>query len=204
MNSKSLAVTALAFTATLIVVVLMLGWWQLRPVVLHGVELRPTDPVGDFQLMGSAGSPVRLSDFRGKWTALYFGYTFCPDVCPTTLSDLTVMLHELGNQRDDVQVLMVTVDPERDTPERLAAYLRFFDPSFIGLSGSPDEIDATATKFGVFYERQPGRGEDYLVNHTSTVILMDPQGRMRVVYPYGVSGNDMAADLRALMRWRLF
>lgn len=204
MSNKTLRATILAFALTLVVVLAMLLWWWLRPAQLHGAELQPGAVVADFELLGSGGAPVRLSDFRGKWTALYFGYTFCPDVCPTTLSDLAVMMRALGNLREDVQVVMVTVDPERDTPERLAAYLRYFDPSFLGLSGAPEAIAAAATQFGVFYEREPRSGDDYLVHHTSTVIVIDPEGRMRVVYPYGVSGADMATDLRYLMRRQLF
>ncbi|MGL4650383.1 MAG: SCO family protein, partial [Caldilineaceae bacterium] len=144
---------------------------------------------------------LSLSDLRGKWTALYFGYTFCPDVCPTTLADLNVMMGELGGRADEVQVAFVTLDPERDTPERLRAYLSAFNPAFVGMTGSTAEVDATATQFGVFHEQRQVEGASgYLVDHTSTVIVLDPEGRMRIVFPYGVKGADMAQDLIYFIR----
>jgi protein SCO1/2 len=203
MTRRNTRIGAIAVIATLLLVVLALGWW-FRPVTLHGTELQSSSPMADFELVGSDGTPVRLSDFRGKWTVIYFGYTFCPDVCPTTLGDLSQMMQALDDKRDNVQVVMVTVDPERDTPERLGQYLTYFDPSFIGLTGEAEQIEAAASQFGVFYEKEPGSVQDYLISHTSTVAVIDPEGTMRIVYPYGVSGNDMAADLRYFIRRQLF
>jgi len=142
-----------------------------------------------------------LRDVQGKWTLLYFGYTFCPDVCPTTLADLKAMNTALGDKADKAQVVFVTLYPARDTPERLDAYLNAFDPSFMGLTGTPAAIDAAATEFGVYYQKREVEGAGgYLVDHTSTVSVLDPKGRLRMVFPYGVAGADIAADLKYLMR----
>jgi protein SCO1/2 len=190
--------------AVAVVAVLAIAFWiigRMRPPEMRGTVLQAPDAAADFVLTGGDGQPVHLSDFEGKWTLLYFGYTFCPDVCPTTLADLNVMMRELGNRADDVQVIMVSVDPERDSPARLNEYLSYFNPSFVGLTGDVVDIEAAATQFGVYYAKRETEGASgYLVDHTSTVAAIDPQGRMRIVFPYGVSGEDMAADLEYLMR----
>lgn len=184
-----------------LLVLLLLGVRWLRPPDLHGTVLQAPDLPADFTLTDQHGDPVRLSDFQGKWTLVYFGYTYCPDVCPTTLADLKTALAALGRRADDAQVLFVSLDPERDTPERIAAYLHAFDDRFVGLTGDTAAVDAAATEFGVYYKRNPpSEGGGYTVDHTSTVILLDPEGRMRMVIPYGVSGADMAADLTWFMR----
>jgi protein SCO1 len=145
---------------------------------------------------------MSLSDFRGQYVLLYFGYTYCPDVCPLTLNDLADMGRELGERRmEAVQVILVSVDPERDTPEHLASYLPHFHPDFLGMTGTVQEIQPVASQFGIYFESHGGAGESgYLVDHTSSVTLIDPQGRVRMVFPYGVSGSEMAQDLQYLMR----
>lgn len=193
-----------AYALIVLVAVLAAGavaWQWFRPPELHGTVLQSPERTDDFVLTGSDGQEVHLRDFEGKWTLLYFGYTYCPDVCPTTMADLKEAHAQLGGRADDVQVVMVSVDPERDTPERISEYVSFFDPSFVGLTGAPEAIDAAATQFGVFFEKVSTDGAStYLVNHTSTVLVVDPEGYLRYVIPYGVSGADIAADLRYLMR----
>jgi protein SCO1/2 len=188
--------------AILLLAIAGLVVWRMRPPELHGVVLQSPSRVSDFTLTSSTGDPISLSDLRGKHVMLYFGYTFCPDVCPTTLADLRMMAQELGEeQMKEVQVVMISVDPERDSPERLAQYMSFFDPSFMGMTGPLDEIDAAATQFGVYYEHNKVDGaSEYLVDHTSTVTLIDADGYVRMVFPYGTPGEDMAADLRYMMR----
>jgi protein SCO1/2 len=189
----------LGIFAVIIVAFLAISW--LRPPEFHGTLLQSPDLPADFTLINEQGEEVHLRDLRGKWTLLYFGYTFCPDVCPTTLADLRAMNVALGNKADNAQVVFVSLDPERDTPERMAAYTDAFDPSFIGLTGSPAAIDAAATQFGVFYEKHEAEGASgYLIDHTSTVSLLDPKGYVRMVFPYGVPGEDIAADLAYFMR----
>ncbi len=176
--------------------------WRFRPPELHGVLIQSPQQAEDFTLMTSTGEPMSLSDFRGQFVLLYFGYTFCPDVCPTTLNDLKAAREILGPKRaEDVQVLMISVDPERDTVEQLASYLPYFDPSFLGMTGTEEEIQALASRFGIFFEKHEGTSAaGYLVDHTAVVTLIDDEGYVRMIFPYGTSGADIAADLAYLMR----
>ena len=188
------AILALALAALLA--------WRLRPPELHGVVIQSPQQAADFTLMSSKGEPMSLSDFRGQYVMLYFGYTFCPDVCPTTLNDLKRMMEALGPKRaENVQVVMVSVDPERDTAEQLGSYLPYFDPSFLGMTGTVEEIQPIASQFGIFFERHEGTSAaGYLVDHTAVVTVVDSKGYVRMVFPYGTSGEDMAADMAYLMR----
>lgn len=171
------------------------------PPDLHGMLLDSTAPAADFALPGEDGRMVRLSDFQGRLVLLYFGYTTCPDICPATLGDVARAVAALGAQAADVQVIMISVDPERDTPQAVAAYARNFDPNFIGLSGTLDQVTAAAAPFGIYFEKVEGGSQalGYLVNHTSTVTVVDRQGYVRLVWPFGVLPADMAADLRYLL-----
>ena len=171
------------------------------PTEWHGMEIQSTQPVTNFTLTGPGEQPVSLVDFRGKVVMLYFGYTFCPDVCPATMVELRDALDILGNRRGDVQVLMITVDPERDTAEVLEEYLAHFDESFIGLTGTPDELIAVTAPMGIFFERHEGSAASgYLVDHTATVAVLDKDGKLRLIYPFGITGEEMAADLKYLVR----
>ncbi len=198
-NRRALLLAAVALVA-LIAAVLLLAQ-RLRVPELHGTLLQSPQPVQDFTLTASTGEPVSLSDLRGKHVALYFGYTYCPDVCPTTLNDLRKMVNSLSNrQAQDVQVIMISVDPERDTVEQLASYLKHIDPNFLGMTGAPQEIKAVASQMGAFFEKRETEGATgYLVDHTSTTLLIDERGFLRLVWPYGTAGADMAADLSWLM-----
>jgi protein SCO1/2 len=165
-----------------------------------GAALDAPQPVPDFTLTGSDGSPVSLSDFRGQYVYLYFGYTFCPDICPTTLAKLARVRSELGDEAGRMQVVMVSVDPERDTPEALGDYVTRFDPTFIGLTGSKADIDAAGEAFGLFYERHEGSAATgYLIDHTARAFLIGPDGRALVAYPHDAPDEDVLADLRWLM-----
>jgi protein SCO1/2 len=167
-----------------------------KPYAFHGMVLQSPERATNFTLTSHMGQPISLSDFKGQVVLLYFGYTTCPDVCPTTLAELKEARQLLGKRNDEVQVLMVTVDPERDTEPILADYVTHFDPSFIGLTGAPEEIAEIATYYGVFYERQEADSAlGYLVDHTATVMVIDRDGYLRLIYPYGTSAEDMAADL---------
>lgn len=171
------------------------------PHTWTGMLMDPLAPVNDFSLTAAGGKPVRISDFRGKLVALYFGYTYCPDVCPTTLAELAAGMRDLGADAQQVQVIFISVDPARDTPERLADYVANFDPSFIGITGSPEEIAAVATPLGIYYQTHEGTAATgYLVDHTATVMVLDRQGRLRLLLPFGTTGAQAASDLRALMR----
>lgn len=175
-------------------------WW-FRPPEMHGIVMQSPQRVADFSMEASNGEVVSLSDFRGKPVLVYFGYTFCPDVCPTTLSDLKTMMNTLGKKADNVQVIMISVDPARDTPEQLATYLDYFDPRFLGMTGTKDDIDAAATQFGIYYEAHEGTPESgYLVDHTATTALVDKDGYLREIFSYGTPGEDIASDVAYWLR----
>jgi protein SCO1 len=173
----------------------------LGPTQWNGMEIQSTQPVTNFTLTGPDEQPVSLIDFRGKVVMLYFGYTFCPDVCPATMVELRDAMEILGDKSEDVQVVMITVDPERDTPEVLKNYLAHFDESFIGLTGSPDDLIAVTAPMGIFFERHEGSAASgYLIDHTATVAVLDKSGKLRLLYPFGITGAEMAADLKYLVR----
>ncbi|HSV19626.1 MAG TPA: SCO family protein [Casimicrobiaceae bacterium] len=154
----------------------------------------------DFTLTDAAGRTRSMADYRGKAVALFFGYTQCPDVCPTTLAALAGAMKLLGPDADRVQVLFVTVDPERDTPELLAKYVPAFDPRFVGLRGDAAATERTAREFKVIYQKVPGSAPDrYTMDHSAGTYLFDPQGRLRVYEGNAASPEVFAHDLRALL-----
>jgi protein SCO1/2 len=153
----------------------------------------------DFALVDQQGKPRHLSDFKGRAVVMFFGYTHCPDVCPTTLLELKQVMQQLGPEASRVQVLFVTLDPERDSPEVLGKYVPSFDPGFIGLSGKPDEVAAVAKDFKVFAEKVPGKTPgSYTIDHTAGIYVFDPQGRLRLFARPG-KPEDLRADLQTLL-----
>lgn len=131
---------------------------------------------------------------------LFFGFTHCPDACPTTLAELSAVARELGPEAEQMQVLMVTVDPERDTPELLRQYVPSFDPRFLGLHGTPTEVAAAAKEFKVYYQKQPQPGGGYTVDHQAGTYVLDRQGRLRLFAPYGAGAQALAHDIRLLLK----
>jgi len=168
----------------------------------RGTSYDPSLPAAEFELTQGNGGSFRLSEKRGDVILLYFGYTFCPDVCPTTLSELRRVVADLGENASRVQVVMVTVDPERDTPEKLQEYMSLFNPAFIGLSGSVDEMEKVWKDYGVYREvtELPNSASGYLVNHTARVYLVDPDGNLRLSYSYGTPPDDIVHDLKILFK----
>lgn len=169
---------------------------------LHGFELTEPARVPNFTLTTQHGDPFALYDMRDRVVLLYFGYTYCPDVCPITLAVLKNARSQLPTSlQDDVQIIMITVDPERDTPELLTKYLAHFDQSFLGLTGTEDEIAAAGAPIGIFSERVTIEGVDgYFIDHTATVAVIDKQGQLRTVYPFNMEQEYIAADLNILAR----
>ncbi len=191
-------------TAIVIVIVAAVGWFgvlpRLRPHVFHGAVIQSSSPAPTVDLVAHTGERMSLDDFAGRVVVMYFGYTYCPDVCPTTLSRLAAALDELGDEADAVQVLMVSVDPERDTPDVLARYVPAFDPSFIGLTGTREEVARLATVYGVYFEKAEVTGAaGYLVDHTATLMVVDREGSLKLVLPFEVSATEIADDLRYLL-----
>ena len=171
-----------------------------EPKKFISTDLSMVDWGKDFSLTDHNGQPRRLGDFKGKAVVLFFGYTQCPDVCPTTLTTLRETMSLLGDDAKRLQVLFVTVDPARDTPALLAQYVPSFHPSFLGLRGSDEAVAATAKDFKVFYVRQPGKTPDtYSVDHSTGSYAFDPNGKLRLLLRHGETPANMAADLKLLL-----
>jgi len=153
-----------------------------------------------FELRDPAGRLRHLADFRGKAVVLSFGYTHCPDVCPTTLADLAQAMKRLGPLAERVQVLFVTVDPERDTPQVLAQYVPAFDPRFLGLRGDAAATERVAKDFKIYYEKRDGKSPgEYSVDHSAQCYVFDPQGKLRLYVRHDRLAEDLVPDLRTLL-----
>lgn len=154
----------------------------------------------DFSLTDHNGQARRLADFRGKVVAVFFGYTHCPDVCPTTLSDFAAALKQLGPLAAQVQVIFVTVDPQRDTPELLKLFVPAFHPGFLGMYTDAASLQALANEFKVVYQKSSVKADDdYLIDHSAGTYVYDAQGNLRLLMPYGSSPDVIANDLRTLL-----
>ena len=186
----------------ILVLLVVLAGCRPSAADFHGTYLDPPMPAKNVTLAAPDG-PVQMSDFAGDLVVLNFGYTSCPDVCPATLATLARAKQLLGEDGEDVQVVFVSVDPERDQPERAANYAAAFDASFVGLSGSEEAIADAASAYGVFYEKADTAATTeagYLVDHTATVFVLDREGRARLLWSFGTDAEAMASDLRALAR----
>lgn len=169
-----------------------------------GSDITGADFGRRLQLTDHNGRPVSLETFRGRLVVLFFGYMHCPDVCPTTLSDLAEALAQLPQETAaKVQVLFVTVDPQRDTPELLRQFVPHFHPAFLGLYGTPEQVAEAAREFRVTYRRQAeGGAAGYLVDHSAGMYVLDERGRLRLYLPYGQPPAEIAHDLAALAAMR--
>jgi protein SCO1 len=164
------------------------------------VDVTGADYGRELALSDAEGRARTLADFKGKVTVVFFGYTHCPDVCPTTLSELSEVKHGLGADGDRVQALFVTVDPERDTPQILKAYMDNFGPGFVALRGSTEQTAAAAREFKVFYAKVRGKTEDsYTIDHTAGSYIIDAKGRLRLFARYGMPAEDLKSDLKQLL-----
>ena len=181
--------------------------WLVMAIPAGGANFRsgafePARPAPDFALTATSGTEFRLSRARGKVVLLTFGYTNCPDVCPTVLAELAQVRARLGRDAGRVQVVYVSVDPERDTLARMRAYVHQFDPTFVAATGSVAQLDPVWKAFGVSISRReiPGRGRDaYAVHHTASIHVIDPDGRLRVMAPFGTPVDDLVHDVGILL-----
>jgi protein SCO1/2 len=168
------------------------------PSPFHASDVTAKYAKADFHLNDQHGQARALADFRGKVVVLFFGYTHCPDVCPTTLADLAQVARLLGKDADKVQVAFVTLDPERDTPQLLAQYVAAFNPSFLALSGDAQATAQAAKTFGVEYRKQP-TSSGYSLDHTDGIFVVDPQGRARLLASRGQPAALLAEDIKLLL-----
>jgi protein SCO1/2 len=200
MNRK-LSYTPLLYIAGILAITTVVVVLFQKPYTFHGTVLTPPLPVTDFTLQTGESETFSLSAARGKLVLLFFGYTSCPDVCPTTLAELRQASENLGDDARNIQVVMVTADPERDTPEKMKAYVAHFDPNFIGVSGNLADLEAIWEELGVFVEKEDtGSAAGYLVSHTSSVYVLERNGNLILMFPYGTSAVDIASDLSELLK----
>lgn len=167
---------------------------------LSAVDITGADYGSKLSLPDQNGKIRTMADFKGKFTVVFFGYTQCPDVCPTTMAELAQVKKSLGKDGDRVQGVFITIDPERDTPELLKAYLTAFDPSFIALRGTLEQTAAAAKDFKVYYAKVPSKSADtYTMDHTAGSYVFDDAGRLRLFTKYGSGAEALAADLKNLI-----
>ena len=166
------------------------------------VDITGADYAKDFSLKDANGATRTLADFKGKVVVLFFGYAQCPDVCPTTMTEMTQVKQQLGTDADKLQVVFVTVDPERDTPDVMKAYMGAFDPSFVALiPGSTEQLAAVAKDFKVYYKKVEGKTPtSYSMDHSAASFVYDPQGRLRLYVRYGTGVPAMVSDVRSLLQ----
>lgn len=185
----------------LLIILAGISWaaWCGAATSFKGVDVTGQGYGGAYRLIGHDGKPRTPADFKGKVVVLAFGFTHCPDVCPTTLATLAATAKALGDDRKRVQMLFITVDPERDTPQLLARYVTAFDPRFLGLRGDAAATRQAARAFRMFYQKVPtGQGE-YTLDHSTGYYAIDRQGEARVLFRYEQPVADMVHDLRLLL-----
>ena len=187
--------------ATVAAAALTLGGCHQAPQpTFQGTDITGSQFARDFTLTDHNGQVRTLGDFRGKVVAVFFGYTHCPDVCPTTLSDFAGALRQIGAQAEKVQVIFVTVDPERDTPELLREFVPAFNPGFLGMYADAETLRRLAQEYKVVYQKTAVKSaDDYLIDHTAGTYVYDPKGNLRILIPYGSGPEAIAHDLRALL-----
>lgn len=173
---------------------------RATPPAFNATDITGASFARDFRLTDHNGQTRTLADFRGKIVALFFGYTHCPDVCPTTMADLAAAIKLLGPDGNKVEVLFVTVDPERDTAALLKQYVPAFNPTFLGLRPTPEQLKMLASEYKVVYQKNPGNDKgNYLMDHSAGTYVYDADGRLRLLMPYGTSASLIARDFKALL-----
>lgn len=181
--------------------VLLLNRSQEPSYAYNGGVFSPPAAAAPLNLTDTNGDPFTLDEVKGDVALVYFGYTTCPDVCPTTLTDLQAVKDDLGADADRVKIVMVTIDPERDTQDKLGEYLAFFDPEFIGLRGDAVQTEQFKQDYGITVERveYPESATKYLLNHSALVYLIDPEGQLLLTFPYGMDPALIAQDVEHVL-----
>ena len=179
------------------------GMLVLRPQAVaigSGTLLKTPRPVEAFTLTAASGAPFTNTDLAGHWTVIFPGFTFCPDVCPTTLTELKAVNARLGETAKDVRFLFLSVDPERDTPDKIGRYIAFFDPAFQGATGEPAALEKLGATLGFVFAKVPGATADsYTIDHSTALILIDPEGRIAGYLTPPFKPDVMAADIKAIV-----
>jgi protein SCO1/2 len=171
-----------------------------KQLSFQNTDVTGLDYAKDFALTDHTGKPRTLADYKGKVVVVFFGYTQCPDVCPTTMAEMATVMQKLGPQADQVQVVFITLDPERDTRELLANYVPAFDKRFVGLRGTPEQTAKVAKDFKVFAEKVPGQDPgSYTINHTAGSYVFDREGRLRLFIRHGGGADPIVHDIRQLL-----
>lgn len=184
----------------LVLVMLGVGYLYL-PYTYKGTKIDPPVAIKDFTLINQQKESFELSSLYGHYTFIFFGYTHCPDVCPITLSEFKRIKEGLGKDADQVKFVFITVDPQRDTADVLQRHLSRFDPAFIGLSGSEDQLKLVWDAFGVYREKRDATNSDsYLIDHTARIYLLDKEGRLFMTYPYDMGWENILGDLQHMLR----
>ncbi|HYG89977.1 MAG TPA: SCO family protein [Azospirillum sp.] len=194
MNARILRIALASIVGLLIAA--GIAWWQVQHATSQ-VETTAAAIGGPFRLTDHTGKTVSDADYRGKHLLIYFGYTFCPDVCPTELNTMASALDKLGPLADRIQPLLITIDPERDTAAHLAEYVTLFHPRLVGLTGTPEQIRQVTREYRVYAKKADGgTGDAYLMDHSSFVYLMGPDGKYVGVFPGGTTPEKMAGDIK--------
>ena len=199
MNKRN-AIKSVAACALLAGATVLFSACSEKKVEFRGIDVTGAEYARDLPLTDHNGQQRSLKDFAGKVVVVFFGYTQCPDVCPTSMQELAEVKQMLGKDGDRLQGIFVTVDPERDTPEVLKAYMANFDPSFLALYGSPDQLAAVAKDFKIYYKKVDGKTPtSYTMDHSAGSYVYDPAGRLRVYNRYGSGAQALAADVKVLL-----
>ncbi|MGB3067550.1 MAG: SCO family protein [Ottowia sp.] len=199
---RRLTLKSMAAAGLLLPVAGFLGACSDAKIQFHGVDLTGADYAKDFQLTDFNGQPRTMADYKGKVVVLFFGYTQCPDVCPTTMAELAEAKKLLGADGDKLQGIFISVDPERDTPEVLKAYMGSFDPSFVALyAASPEKLAETAKAFKIYFKRVDGKTPtSYTMDHTAASYVYDQKGQLRLYARYGSGAQALADDVKLLLK----
>lgn len=187
----------LAATAALAAGVWAARFYAPPPAALQaGVVLQQPRPVAEFSLIDQDGQPFTTAQLRGRWSLLFAGFTHCPDVCPTTLNVMKLLEAQLGPQRVPVQMVFLSVDPQRDVPAQLRQYVRYFSPTITGITGAPEQIERLCAALGLAYVKVPGASDaEYTIDHSAALVLVDPQGRVTGYFQPPHKVDTLAADL---------
>jgi protein SCO1 len=195
---RALFTPAIAFFCTLF---LLLTGCAEKNAEFRSVDITGADYAKDFALPDVNGQTKTMADFKGKAVVLFFGFAQCPDVCPTTMAEIVAVKKSLGKEGEKVTAVFITVDPERDTPQVLKAYMESFDPTFTALRGTPEQTVALAKYFKIYYKKVDGKTPtSYTIDHTAASFVYDPQGKLRLYTRYGMGAQALAEDLKILLK----